>query len=107
MKKLLALLLVAGMVAFVACGPSKEDQEKKEKARQDSIKAAERAKNEADSLAKVEADKRKQDSLRKDSIDKAKNKPQGNYNPKGNQTTTTTTTTTTLPKGTRPGGTKK
>ena len=111
MKKLLALALIAGMVAFVACGPSKEDQEKKEKAKQDSINAAEKAKKEADSLAKVEAEKRKQASLRKDSMEKADKKHQGgNYGGSHTQTTTTTTTatsTTAQPKGTRPGGTTK
>jgi hypothetical protein len=35
MKKLFAMLVVAGMVGFVACGPSAE--EKAEKARLDSI----------------------------------------------------------------------
>jgi hypothetical protein len=38
MKKLFAMFVVAGMVAFVACGPSAE--EKAEKARQDSIAQA-------------------------------------------------------------------
>jgi hypothetical protein len=80
MKKLLALVLVAGMVAFVSCGPSKKDQEAKEKAKQDSIKAAEKAKKEADSLASVEKEKRKLDSLKQDSIAKAdKKKPQGGH----------------------------
>jgi membrane protein involved in colicin uptake len=83
MKKLLALLLVAGMVAFVACGPSKKDQEAKEKAKQDSIKAAEKAKKEADSLAAVEKEKRRMDSLRQDSINKSKNRPHGGGNQGG------------------------
>ena len=38
MKKLFAMFVVAGMVAFVACGPSAE--ENAEKARQDSIAQA-------------------------------------------------------------------
>ena len=46
MKKLFAMFVVAGMVAFVACGPSAE--EKAEKARQDSIALA-------DSLAHTNA----------------------------------------------------
>ena len=61
MKKLFALLLVAGMVAVVACGPSAEEQRAKEiadsTAQADSIaqvQAAEQAK--MDSLAKVAAD---------------------------------------------------
>ncbi len=44
MKKLFAMFVVAGMVGFVACGPSAE--EKAEKARQDSIAMA-------DSMANV------------------------------------------------------
>ncbi len=47
MKKLFAMFVVAGMVGFVACGPSAE--EKAEKARQDSIALA-------DSLANVAAE---------------------------------------------------
>ena len=46
MKKLFALLVVAGMVAVVACGPSAEEKRAKEVA--DSIA-------QADSLAKVAA----------------------------------------------------
>ncbi|HBX52239.1 MAG: hypothetical protein A2275_13530 [Bacteroidetes bacterium RIFOXYA12_FULL_35_11] len=46
MKKLSSLLLVAGTLAFVACGPSAEELEKK---RQDSIATA-------DSIAAVEAE---------------------------------------------------
>ena len=106
MKKLLALVLIAGMATFVACGPSKKDQEAKEKAKQDSIAAAEKAKKEADSLASVEKEKRKQDSLRKDSIDRANkkgpqggNKPTGGTKPTGNQQNPT--------KGTRTGATKQ
>ena len=50
MKKLFAMFVVAGMVGFVACGPSAE--EKAEKARQDSIALA-------DSLANVAADQQR------------------------------------------------
>jgi hypothetical protein len=45
MKKVFALLLVAGMVAFFSCGGEKKDDKK---AKEDSIKVA-------DSLAKVKA----------------------------------------------------
>jgi len=83
MKKLFALAIVAGMVAFVACGPSKKDIEAKEKARQDSINAAERARREADSLANVDRERRRLDSLRQDSMAKAdKKKPQQPQQPK-------------------------
>ncbi|MFH0894866.1 MAG: hypothetical protein V2A54_10570 [Bacteroidota bacterium] len=51
MKKVFALLLVAGMVAFFSCGGEKKDDKK---AKEDSIKVA-------DSLAKVKA---KEDSAR-------------------------------------------
>ena len=46
MKKLFAMFVIAGMVGFVACGPSAE--QKAEKAKQDSIA-------QADSLANVAA----------------------------------------------------
>ncbi|MFA4853366.1 MAG: hypothetical protein WC599_12685 [Bacteroidales bacterium] len=102
MKKLFALVLVAGMVAFVACGPSKKDKEAKEKAKQDSIAAADKAKKEADSLAAVV---RKMDSLKQDSIAKAdKKKVHGNKpKPQGNQQQPNQG----MPKGNRPGATKK
>ncbi len=61
MKKLFALLLVAGMVAVVACGPSAEEKKAKEiadsTAKADSmamVQAAQQAK--MDSVAKVAAD---------------------------------------------------
>ena len=59
MKRLASLMLVAGTLAFVACGPSAEE---KEKARQDSIAKA-------DSIAAVQAviqaakEKMEQDSI--------------------------------------------
>jgi hypothetical protein len=59
MKKLFALLVVAGMVSFVACGPKGPSKEELEKKRQDSIRTA-------DSISKVEAEqKRVQDSIAK------------------------------------------
>lgn len=39
MKKLFSLLVVAGMISLVACGPSAEEKAAAEKARQDSINA--------------------------------------------------------------------
>lgn len=54
MKKVLSILAVAALSAsFVACGPSKEEIEAKEKLKQDSIAAVE--KQMADSIAAVEA----------------------------------------------------
>jgi hypothetical protein len=62
MRKLASLLVVAGMVAFVACGPSAEQLA--EQARLDSLKQDSIAKAQADSVAKVAAiEKAKQDSI--------------------------------------------
>ena len=97
MKKLLALALVAGMVTFISCGPSKKDQEAKEKAKQDSIAAAEKAKIEADSLAAVEKEKNRLDSLKKDSIAKAEK-------PKANKPKVVHPTQQPQPKPTKPSG---
>ena len=49
MKKVLSTVLVAGMFAFYACGPSQQEKEADEKARQDSINAA----MQMDSMAKA------------------------------------------------------
>jgi len=62
MKRLLSLIVIAGMCTFVACGPSAEEKAKAaEKATQDSI-AKEQVK--IDSLQKIEAAK-SQDSIAK------------------------------------------
>jgi len=61
MKKLFALLLVAGMVAVVACGPSAEEKRAQEIA--DSTRIA-------DSIAQVQAlEQAKMDSLAKVTAD--------------------------------------
>lgn len=54
MKKVLTLVAVATMFAFVACGPSAEEKAAKEKATQDSIAAVEAAKA-AEEAAKAQA----------------------------------------------------
>lgn len=77
MKKLASLLLVAGMVAFFACGPSAEEKAAMEKAKQDSIAAAEKAVQDSIDMA---AEKAKQDSIAKaqaDSIAAAEAKTKG------------------------------
>jgi len=54
MKKVLSIVAVAALsVAFVSCGPSKEELEAKEKAKADSIAAVDQQK--ADSAAAVAA----------------------------------------------------
>ncbi len=62
MKKVFTLIAVAAVTAtFVACGPSKEDLEKAEKAKQDSIAMADSIAN-ADAAAKL-AEQAKADSI--------------------------------------------
>ena len=83
MKKLFSLLVIAGMAAMVACGPSAEEIAAKEKAKADSIAAVQKAKE--DSIAAVQ--KAKEDSIaaaqkaKEDSIAAAKAK--GGAKPKG------------------------
>ena len=61
MKRLLSLIVVAGIFTFVACGPSAEEKAKAEKAKQDSLQAVEQARIQ-DSVAKETA---KADSIKK------------------------------------------
>ena len=53
MKKVFSFALVAGMAVLVACGPSAAEKEAVEKAKQDSIAAAEQSR--MDSIAAAEA----------------------------------------------------
>lgn len=71
MKKVLTVLVVAGMASFLACGPSAEEIAKKEKARQDSIAAVEKEKARQDSIAAAEAEAAAKEQARQDSIAKA------------------------------------
>ncbi len=58
MKKVLSIVAVAAMTtAFVACGPSKEELEKIEQHKQDSIAAVEQAKQDSIAAAAAEAEK--------------------------------------------------
>jgi hypothetical protein len=61
MKKILSMLLIAGMATFIACGPSAKEKEAKAKATADSI-AEVKARVAADSIAQVKA-KAKADSI--------------------------------------------
>jgi len=56
MKKLFSLLVIAGMVAIVACGPSAEEKAAAEKKKADSIRIA-------DSIAAAEKQKLIDDSI--------------------------------------------
>ncbi len=51
MKKVFSTLLVAGVIALVACGPSAEDKATAEKAAQDSIAAIEASNANAEQAA--------------------------------------------------------
>jgi hypothetical protein len=59
MKKLFSLLVVAGLVALMACGPTAEEKAAQAKAKADSIAAVQKAKE--DSIAAVQ--KAKDDSI--------------------------------------------
>ncbi|NVO01291.1 MAG: hypothetical protein HXX09_01180 [Bacteroidetes bacterium] len=90
MKKLFALLLVAGMTSFIACGPSAADKAKvqatKDSLAKDSIAKVEAAAKLADSLANVaKIEAAKADSIAKAGEKKTKGtvKPKGNDKPKG------------------------
>ena len=78
MKKLLTLVVAGGMLAFYACGPSKEEIAAKEKAKQDSIHMV-------DSLAAAEAEAKAQaaaDSTRIADSTAAAKKPGSKPKPK-------------------------
>ena len=59
MKKVLSVLVIAGMAALIACGPSAEEKAAKEKAKADSIAAVVKA----DSIAMAEKEKAFADSV--------------------------------------------
>jgi hypothetical protein len=65
MKKLLSLVVVAGLAALVACGPSAEEKAAAEKAKQDSIAKVEKEKAMQDSIAAADLMKAKEDSIAK------------------------------------------
>ena len=75
MKKTLSILSIAGMAFLVACGPSAEQKAAAEKAKADSIAAA----NRADSLAKAAKKMHMDDSIKqaqaKAAADSAASKP--------------------------------
>jgi protein involved in sex pheromone biosynthesis len=77
MKKILTFALLAGIVIFSACGNNKDDKDA-EKKKQDSIEQAK-----ADSIAEAEAkEKAKQDSI--DAAEEAAQNYQGNNNNNNN-----------------------
>lgn len=70
MKKVLSIIAVAALsTAFVACGPSKEELEKREQAKQDSIAAVEKSKQDSIAAAEAEAAKMAEEAAMKAKAD--------------------------------------
>lgn len=73
MKKVFSIVAIAALsVAFVACGPSKEEMEKIEQAKQDSIAAVEKAKQDSIAAAEAEAAKAAEEAAAKAKADSAR-----------------------------------
>jgi hypothetical protein len=73
MKKLLSIMLVALFATLVACGPSAEEKAAMEKAKQDSVERVQKAMD--DSIASVQKaaeEKAKQDSIAAADMEKAR-----------------------------------
>jgi hypothetical protein len=62
MKKVLTLVAFAGMLTFVACGPSAQEKEAMEAKKQDSIAMVEKAKADSMAAAQAAVEKAKADS---------------------------------------------
>ena len=89
MKKLALSVIIAGMFAFVACGPKGPTPEEQQKI-QDSIAQAKADSVKNDSIAQATALKAKEDSIKKaDSIAKIKPEPKKKEVKKGKSCTTT------------------
>ncbi|MEI8137809.1 MAG: hypothetical protein WCH21_10840 [Bacteroidota bacterium] len=72
MKKVLSIVAVAALsVAFVACGPSKEEMEKREQAKQDSIAAVEKSKQDSIAAAAAAAEQAAVEAAAKAKADSA------------------------------------
>jgi hypothetical protein len=73
MKKVLSLIAVVAMTAaFVACGPSKEEMERREQAKHDSIAAVEKAKQDSIAEAAADADRLEQEAKMQQMADSAR-----------------------------------
>jgi hypothetical protein len=73
MKKLLSLILVAGVVTLISCGPSAEEKAAMEKAKQDSIDRVEKARMDSiEEVNKAAAEKARQDSIAAADMEKAR-----------------------------------
>jgi hypothetical protein len=73
MKKVLSTLLIAGVFAIYACGPSAEEKAKMDKERQDSVERVQKAMNDSiEEANKAAMDKARQDSVAAADMEKAR-----------------------------------
>jgi hypothetical protein len=73
MKKIYSLVMISGMLALAACGPSAEEKAAMEKARQDSIERVQKATQDSIETAnKAAMDKMKADSTATANMEKAR-----------------------------------
>ena len=63
MKRIYYLILSAGIISLIACGPSAEEKAAAEKAKQDSIAAAQKMIDDSVAAATAAAEKAMQDSI--------------------------------------------
>lgn len=90
MKKLLSILLSAGVVMLIACGPSAEEKAAAEKHIQDSLAAVQKHTEDSTMAAQAAAEKARQDStaaaamekMKQDSIEAAAKKTTKKATPK-------------------------
>lgn len=71
MKKVLSLVVLGGMFAVYACGPSAEEKAKAEQAKQDSIAQVEAANKAAQEAAAMQAQAKQDSTAKADSLAKA------------------------------------
>ena len=92
MKRITTMMLAVGMLAFVACGPSAEEKAAIEKAKQDSIAAAQKMVDDSIAAANAAMEKARMDSMnmamekmKADSIAAAEAKKSARPKPKTNE----------------------
>src|SRR6188472_3120187 len=73
MKKVLSIILAAGMVALISCGPSAEEKAAMEKAKADSIANVEKARMDSmEAINQANIDKMKADSAASAAMNQAR-----------------------------------
>ena len=63
MKRIITIMLAAGMLTFVACGPSAEEKAAAEKMKQDSIASAQKMVDDSIAAVNAAAEKAAQDAM--------------------------------------------